>query len=164
MRAGSTAKATATSAGRGHIRGTGRPGVNSSHPAVLKSPSICMSTTRPHSIAGTDPSPFLAWPPSYYRRPLCQSWAGELVRWLDKCRICGQPRKASTPALPHSQDDVHHFPGVFSVSFIGRPTYPLSPAATWLLTTTLPLLLDVASRPPAGPAKSRAGQGCPSPR
>lgn len=62
VRAGSTAKATATSAGRGHIRGTGRPGVNSSHPAVLKSPSICMSTTRPHSIAGTHPSPFLLGP------------------------------------------------------------------------------------------------------
>lgn len=55
---------------------------------------------------------------------------------------------ASTPR----GDDGHHlFPGVW------RGLHP--PPATWLSTLPLPLLLiSVASSPPAGPAKSRAGK------
>lgn len=125
MRAGSAAKATATAEGRGHIRRLGRPGVSSSHPAVLKSPvapgpysSICMSNTRQTTFA---------WPPS------CR----ELVRRLDKCRICGQPRGASTPSTSSRPGRRPPFISWGSgVGFVGRPTNPLSSAATWLLDPT----------------------------
>lgn len=173
MRAGSTAKATATAAGRGHIRGLGRPGVSSSHPAVLKSPAarvfgICMPNTRPHSIAGTLPSPYLLGPHTATdARSAKAGRASRRASWpdgLDKCRICGQPREASTPALPHGQNDVHHFVGFWRGLHraADQSLVTSSDLASEPYRVPLPLLLDVASRPPAGPAKSRAAQGCPS--
>ncbi|KAI7788933.1 hypothetical protein LA080_005035 [Diaporthe eres] len=141
---------------------TGRPGLNSSHPAVLKSPvarssAFCNAPTRPHSgVAGASPSPVylapIVLPPSF-----CQSWAGE--SWV---RRAGQvPDMRSASGTFHTStlrgDDGHHCLG-FGVGFMRRPTNTSSPPATWLLALPLPLLLSVASSPPAGPAKSRAGK------
>lgn len=121
MRAGSTAKATATAAGRGHIRGLGRPGVSSSHPAVLKSPAarvfgICMPNTRPHE-----------------RLPKLGGRAGQTA-WTSAgyaVSLGKLPRQHFLTARTTST-----ISWGFGVGFIGRPTNPLSPAATWLLNPT----------------------------
>lgn len=132
---------------------TGRPGLNSSHPAVLKSPVARSSASAPRPPGHTALQVHLY--PQFYLAPIlppsfCQSWAGE--SWsdgLDKCRICGQPREPSIPALLAA--------ATATISW-GLAWASSSPPATWLLALPLPLLLSVASSPPAGPAKSRAGK------
>lgn len=139
---------------------TGRPAISSSHPAVLKSPVARSSA----SAAGAPPSPVLPvpHPATVVALPMPElgGQGGQTDRQTD--RQAGQvPDMRSASGTFHARtshgEDGHLVLG-FGVGFIRRPTNAPSPAATWLLTLPLPLLLRVASNPPAGPAKSRAGK------
>lgn len=157
VRAGSTAKATATAEDRGHIRGLGRPGVSSSHPAVLKSP--------------VDPGPSQHLHVQHQTDHICLApilpRAGQRAGQVPDMRSASgsfhaqhflTARTTSTIYLVGFWCGLHRAP---DQSLVPSSDLASGPYRTVVLLSLLP---DVASRPPAGPAKSRAGQGCPSPR
>lgn len=106
---------------------TGRPGLSSSHPAVLKSPVARSSASAPRPPDHTalqvhiHPQFYLLWPP-FLPPSLCQSWAGE--SWSDWAGQVPDMRSASgsfhTSSTRHGEDG-HHFLGLAWASSGARP-------------------------------------------